>query len=91
MLLLFKDDNYCKNDLATTSVFYSLYLLTSAFHLTVAELTILLNLLNYKNIPSAELISKLNTTVKWLNKQNLNVASLVALTTARVSHRPIKF
>lgn len=74
MLLLFKDDNYCKNDLATTSVFYSLYLLTSAFHLTVAELTILLNLLNYKNIPSAELISKLNTTVAWLNKQNLKVA-----------------
>ncbi|WGL97426.1 Tc toxin subunit A [Arsenophonus sp. aPb] len=83
MLLLFKDDNdsHCINDIETTTAFYVIYLLALANHLTIAELTILFNLLDFKNLPFEVFIDKLHTTVEWLNDQNLNVASLVALTT----------
>lgn len=83
MLLLFKDDNnsHCKNDIVTTTAFYIIYLLASANQLTIAELTILLNLLNYKDLPTDVYFNKLHTTVEWLNNQNLNVVSLIALTT----------
>lgn len=83
MLLLFKNDNdsHCINNIANTTAFYLFYLLASANQLTIAELTTLLNLIDYKKLPSDTLVDKLHTTVEWLNNEKLNVVSLLTLTT----------
>ncbi|QBY44080.1 28.1kDa virulence protein [Arsenophonus nasoniae] len=73
--------SFCKNDVAHTTAFYRFCLLATANQLTIAELSILFNLLDHHLISTEAFIDKLHTTVEWLNNQNLNVASLVALTT----------
>ncbi|HGJ5898841.1 neuraminidase-like domain-containing protein [Arsenophonus apicola] len=84
MFLIFNDNDnisLCKNNITYTTAFYEFYLLATANQLTIAELTILYDLLDHHQIPIETFINKLHTTVEWLNNQNLNVASLVALTT----------
>ncbi|WP_119711408.1 hypothetical protein [Arsenophonus endosymbiont of Aleurodicus floccissimus] len=84
-ILLLKGDNnndsLCKNNITYTTAFYEFCLLATANQLTIAELTILYNLLDYHKTTFETFIHRLYTNVEWLNKQNLNGVSLVALTT----------